>query len=394
MSDEAAASRDALRAAGIADDETAPDVLLALAGRTPALDRALAERLATVVDAAHAAALRDLAAAAAHRGWKAAAKEARRALYRFGQRGVVPPAPAAPAAAPAPRWAAPALEGWASGIDGRGDRLVWIVRPQPGGGLLAMTAILNEPRGLREVQLAELSRKSFRALRDELVTRQRLRLVALDGAYCDALLAAGYERARAGGAAEAVGQYPALRARLTSRPPAPLEPPMIARVAPAAAQDTAAIAAGAKLLDEVDFATWLLDRATLAPYLEDLRAARASPILVSQPLLEERVQAVLTRAERELFAGPAAAPWRRRLEEMAFVLHATGRPEFAAAAAATAASLGRGEAPLPFSTTLLRRSVDACLAADEAQARAEAESSVLVRPGQPRGGPPPYPPRR
>jgi len=126
MSDDATALRDA----GIADDDTTPATLMALAGRSEALDRAIIERLGRVADDAHAIALRDLAADAERRGWKAASKDARRALYRLSQRGVVPPpAPVAPGAPP--RWTASVLEGWLSGIDGRGDRLVWIVRPQP-----------------------------------------------------------------------------------------------------------------------------------------------------------------------------------------------------------------------------------------------------------------------
>ncbi|MCC6766925.1 MAG: hypothetical protein IT293_19890 [Deltaproteobacteria bacterium] len=393
MSDDAAAGREALRAAGVADDDTTPADLLALAGRTAALDRALVERLSTVVDEAHAVALRELAAAAEGRGWKAVAKDARRALYRFGQRGVVAPASPAAAVAP-PRWTATALEGWVSGIDGRGDRLVRIARPQAGGGLLVMTAILNEPKGLRDVNLAELPRKSLRRMHDDLRALHHVRMVAIDGAYGDALLAEGYERARAGGIAETVGQYPALRARLTSQPPAPLTSPMLARIAPEVASDAAAAAEGAALLDEIDFATWLLERDTLAPYLDEIRAARASPILLSRPQQEERVQAVLARAERELFTGAAAASYRRRLEEMAFVLHATGREPSARAAAATAASLERGAASLPFFAELLRRSVGAFVVEDDTKAREEAEGSVLVRPGHPYGGPPPRPRRR
>jgi hypothetical protein len=379
MSDDPAAPR-TLADAGIADDETSPAALSALAGESADLDRAIVERLARVVDEPHAVALRDLAAAAEERGWKAAAKDARRALYRFGQRGVVPPAlPATPA--PPPRWMATPMEGWLSGLDGHGDRLVWIARPHPGGGLLVMTAILNEPKGLRDVNLAEMPRKALRRMHDDLRARHAVRMTEADGAYCDALLAEGFERARAVGAAEAVGQYPALRARLTSQPPASLAPPLIARVDPAAAADAGAAAAGAKLLDELEFVTWALDRETLAPYLDEIQSARESPLVLSRPQQEERVQAALVRAERELFGGVHAATWRRRLEEMAYVLHATGRRELARVAAATAAATGSATTPLPFFTELLRRSVGAFVVQDEAKARAEAEGSVLVRPG-------------
>jgi len=379
MSDDLAIGRTALREAGIADDDTTPATLMDLAGRSLALDRALVERLGRVVDAAHAIALRDLADGADRRGWKAASKDARRALYRMSQRGIVPP-PIATAPAPPPRWTASPLEGWLSPIDGRGDRLVWIVRPQP-GGLTVMTAILNEPKGLRDVNVAEMPRKTLRRMHDDLRTRHHVQMTEVEGAYCDALLSQGYERARAASVAEAVGQYPTLRARLTTQPPAPLDPPLIARVAPDAGDDAAAAAEGAALLDEIEFTTWLLERETLAPYLDEIRSARESPLVLSRPQQEERVQAALGRAERELFGGAQAATYRRRLEEMAYVLHASSRRELARSAAATAASLARGTTPLPFFSELLRRSVGAFVIEDEAKARAEAEGSVLVRPG-------------
>jgi hypothetical protein len=115
--------------------------------------------------------------------------------------------------------------------------------------------------------------------------------------------------------------------------------------------------------------------------------------VLSRPQQEERVQAALARAERELFAGAEAATQRRRLEEMAYVLHAGGRPELAHIAVATAAAIARGVHPLPFFTELLRRSVGAFVVEEEAQARADAEGSVLVRPGAAPVVPPPPRPR-
>jgi hypothetical protein len=379
----------ALRDAGVADDEIAAAVLLPFTGRTPELDLALIVRLARVVDVPHATAIRDVAAAAETRGWKAVAKEARRVLYRFGQRGVVAP-DAPPAPRPTPRWSTSRLEGWVSGIDGRGDRLLWIVRPQPSGGVLAMHAILNEPAGLRDVTLAEVARKALRRMQRDLEARQHLKMVSADGAYCDALLAEGYERARAAGAAEAVGQYPTLRARLTNQPPAPPVPPLIVRVAGESFADSNAAAQGAKLLDERDFITWGIERPVLAPYLEEIAAARDSPLVLSRPQQEERVQATLLRARRELFGGDHANAYRRRLEEMAYYLYATDRRDLAAIAASSAAALARGDDAIPFFTELLRRSVAALMTEDETKARKEAEGSVLVRPG---AAPSPHRPR-
>jgi hypothetical protein len=112
--------------------------------------------------------------------------------------------------------------------------------------------------------------------------------------------------------------------------------------------------------------------------------------VLSRPQQEERVHAALADARHALFGGTHAAVYRRRLEETAYVLYATGRRELAAAAVATATALASGDDGTPFFTELLRRSVAPLLAEEEAKARAAAEGSVLVRPGSA----PLAPPRR
>ncbi len=368
-----------LRAAGVAADDTDPARLLPLAGRDAALDLAIVARLARVADEAHAAALRRVEADAARAGSKAVVKAARRALYLLGQRGVTVPEPER--IEPARRLAAPgSLEGYVSAIDGRGDRLIWLVRPQREGGLLVLTAIVNEPAGLRDASLAELPRKTLRRMERDLQASHRLRMVAADGAYCDALLAEGFARARAAGTG-GVGEYPTFRARLTSTEPAPRDPPLAARVLGEAGRD---VADGARLLDELEFTTWRLERPALAAYVAEIAAVRESPLVLSRPQQEERVRAVVARALRELFAEDGGAAYRRRLEEMAYYLDATARRPLAiialASAQALAASTAGGEG-IPFFEELTRRSFAVLLEEDAARAREEAQGSVLVRPG-------------
>ena len=270
---------------------------------------------------------------------------------------MVPPAGARRTRAPRRAGSTSALEGWLSGIDGRGDRLVWIVRAQrERRASLVLTAILNEPAGLRDVTLAELPRKSLRRMQDDLRARHAVQMVTADGAYCDALVAEGYERARAAGSAEAVGQYPTLRARLTGQAPAPLTPaPLIARVAAETLADTRAAADGAALLDEIEFVTWLLERdgARAATSPRSRRRARARSCSADRSR-KSASQAALADARRELFGGDAPAVYRRRLEEMAYVLHASGRPRARAPSPPPPprAWRTRGDDAIPFFTEL------------------------------------------
>jgi hypothetical protein len=380
---------EALSAAGVADEDTTPSRLLPLAGRSPELDLAIVARLARVPDGERAAALRAIERAAERAGWKAVVKDVRRVLYRFGQRGVAVPQAERVASAP-PRTASPALEGHLSAIDGRGDRLVWLVRPRRDAGLLVLTAVINEPDGLRDVSLAELPRKALRRMERDLQARHHLRMVEADGAYCDTLLAEAFTRARVAGTA-GIGEYPTYRAQLTSTDPAPRDPPLAERVLAAADDELAtAVAGGATLLDEPEFMTWRLERATIAPYLGEIAAARDSPLVLSRPQQEERVRDVVARALRELFAGEGGAAYGRRLEEMAYYLAATGRRAAAIAALATARALAASTAGgegTPFIEELTRRSFAVLLEEDAARARAQAEGSVLVRPGAAPGAP-------
>jgi len=128
---------------------------------------ALAAALGELVSPAVAALLVALEASAG----RDVRKEIRRALYRMKQRGV--PIPEPPAAAP--RAPAPSSEGegFVSLFDGRGDRLIWIVRPLAAGGALLVAAQVNEPEGLRDVSAGEASRKQIRAARRRLADARR-----------------------------------------------------------------------------------------------------------------------------------------------------------------------------------------------------------------------------
>src|SRR5439155_10991633 len=126
---------------------------------------------------------------------RAVRKEIRRALYRLRQRGV--PIPAASAPSPSPTTAATAeADGLVSGFDARGDRVVWIVRPLTAGGSFVVAATVNEPEGLRDVHVAETSRKQLREIRRRMEAEAHVRLVAADWPEGVAVYVAAYGECR------------------------------------------------------------------------------------------------------------------------------------------------------------------------------------------------------
>src|SRR5207244_8670548 len=122
---------------------------------------------------------------------KAVRKAIRRAVYRLVQRGV--PRPAPPPDPERPRPAAVELEGLVSAVDGRGDRILWLMRPLATGTLL-VAAQMNEPAGLRDLQVVDIGRKQLRTTRQR-IESDGLRLVAASWRVVDPLLVEAQDRA-------------------------------------------------------------------------------------------------------------------------------------------------------------------------------------------------------
>jgi hypothetical protein len=142
-------------------------------------------------------------------------REIHRSLYKLAQKGVYVERPAQEQ--PRPILAPVEPEGYLSSMDGHGDRLVWLVKPKIGGGLHYLSALVNEPEGMRFVEGAEVTRKGFRAMRQDLGSRHEITMSEAPWRYCDAVMHEGYERAK-GRDGASVEAYPALRSHLLTTP--------------------------------------------------------------------------------------------------------------------------------------------------------------------------------
>jgi hypothetical protein len=307
-------------------------------------------------------------------------REARRSLYRLKQRGIAAPqAPTAQAPAARPALGGPEAEGLLSISDARGDRLFWIVKPRPGGGLLHLSTVVNEPSGLKEAVLAEVNRKSMRALREELQARHGLRMVEADWRYADAISAEGYERARGGGQVpDSAAHYPQLRLQLF----AAAAKPWTSRLHESRGDVEADLASSASLLEEPELRHWLLGEADLAPSLARYREMRDSPIVLDRAQQLSRLDEIVQSAVAESFAAERAASWERRLDETAYFFAKTSRQQAAAraGAVATAVAARKSGQGIPFCEELVRRSFGVFFEREAEREREEKAGSVLVTP--------------
>lgn len=353
--------------------------LRAHALREPAADLAIAARLGGRPDEASVALLREIEGRCRD---KLVRKEVKRALYRLQQRGVALPAEAPAASAPV---LGPQLEGYLSAVDGRGDQLVWLVRPLP-GGIAHLLAVINDPEGMREIDLNRTTRKALKEARQELEAKHELRLVEADWRYCDFLMDRAFRWAQQRGN-RIEGDYPGLRGQVARTPAATDLPPLIfSRLdADSIRNDPALLRESPALFEEKEFRTWVLDPDTLQPYIAEIMQAKDSPIVLSPAQRQERFQTTVTRAVEDLFTGERQQSWARRLYEMAYFFAVTRREPSARRACAVALALqesAHGGREIPLCEQLVRGSLAGFLQMAAEREQEQARSSLIMTPQQ------------
>jgi hypothetical protein len=351
-------SRDVAAAAGVPREEAAraARMVLGIARASPEEAVTLPAPLAVAVcRAALAAGRADLLAALAGHAGKEVAKEAKRGLHLLRTRGVaVPEAPRpAPEAPPTPQEATPPA--YATAVDGRGERAVWIPRSVPGKGLEIAQAVISDERGLLELQLGVLGRKEWRALTRSLLERgaamgvgevERGRAAAL-------ILAARALNERTGQRVPegADAWLPSLGA------PAPLPDPAVAFPPLPPAEEAEALAASEALHDLPLLEPWLPDEGFLREVAGKLDEVTVSPLYVDDRQRAEQLLRTVADALERYFDPARRAAMSGRLFSIAEHLAAHGDAPRARAAAAAARALA-GDAPprtIPFARRLVEK---------------------------------------
>jgi hypothetical protein len=348
--------------------------------REPAADLAIATRLGARPDDASVALLTQIEEQCTDRLVR---KEVKRALYRLRQRGVTVPT-VAPASAPSPVLGAQ-LEGYLSAVDGHGDQLVWLIRPFP-GGVAHLFAVINDPAGMRTVELNRVTRKALRAAREELESKHEVKLVEADWHYCDFLMDRAFRWSQQRGT-PVDGDYPGLRGQvLRSAAPTDLPPLILSRLDPAQiGAQPALLTDSAALADEKELRTWFFDAEALQPYLDELLQAKGSPIVLTPAQQQERFRSTVEKAVEELFSGPSRASWSRRLFMMAYFFAATRRETAARRALAVGLALensAHGGRDIPLCEHLVRGSLAALFQMATEREQEQARSSLIMTPQQ------------
>lgn len=309
-----------------AEDAVLLPALLAAAGVHPDADLSIADYLGSI--ASEESARRLLAWEDSHPADKDLLRIIRRSLFRLQQRGITAAVREKPVASPVRLIDPVEPTGYLSPLDGGGNRLAWLSRPRPEGGLIILSAVINDRTGMRHVEERLASKGQMKEILADMA-RQMAPLVAAPHRYVDWLMHEAYRRGAPRD--DHGGGYPLLRADFYSTPAAETTPPLadlreeVGRLGEAGV--TRLLDESARLFNEQEFAGWALPDDMVKVHQARFRDAQDSTIVLSKEMMTERLTSIVDQAFEEVFLSPARALYAARLREMALWYSLAGRPD-------------------------------------------------------------------
>ena len=373
---------DQLSQSGLKLDDVSPALVPRLEeqwGRGRETDLGIVYSLGKIADSLAAAALLRMEKETPDKDLK---KEIRRSLFKLAQKGLtIPEQKRAEEKSPAPLLSrSPEIEAYMSAVDGAGGRLVWIVRPQPGHGLHTLQAMLNDREGLQRIGGAQVRRKELRNMAQEIKKQHGISMVSVPWEYADMILYEGFEKAKAAGR-NGLENFHQLRSIVNTAKPKAQEHPVYQKLSSADVREGAWRELSRRLLDEPELRFWILDADWAEPFLEQLREAQTSRLVLNPMQKEERMAGIVRDTVKTLCAGETGKIMQRRMEDIAFYFFETGRTEMAKLALAVAQQIKEGDpGPLDISflTGLVQKSFAVYLS--QQKNKAEEEPSFIVKP--------------
>jgi hypothetical protein len=281
---------------------------------------------------------------------RALRKTARRELHRLRSMGVEPPAVTAPAQAPTPAVETrprtlEISEAWATDIDPTGSRALWLLAERPLGGVWFAALLLNDQRGLQEMNLVDTTRKRFQRDFDQ-SQRDAGVWVSLPGDYSLRLIREAVDLTRELGGGLPT-RYLSFKDVFGEAPGPPERGLVYETVSPVEINfNPGWLEDSPRLLGEPEVAGWYVALPTdlRARALEVARAPSAG-LLVPGHTPEQQAQQLVADAAHQAFTPVVHRGVRRRLEETGYIFLQTDRLALARLAAAAARALDDGGVP-------------------------------------------------
>lgn len=371
-----------LRESGVAIDTPTADLLPSLKsylGKGRETDLAVVSTLGKIADPAAVEALVEIERTAHDKEIK---REAKRSLFKLGQKGLAMPQETPPDRKPVALFeSALEIEAYMSAVDGGGGRLIWIAKPQPSHGLQVIQAMLNDREGLLRIGGVHMRRKELRKMAQDIKQQHEVSMIAVPWEYADQLIYAAYEKSKARGQS-GLENFHELRSLIGTGKPKEQAHPVYRKLDGETVRDGAWRELSRRLLDEPELRYWILVDDWVQEFLTQIQEAQTSRLVLNPMQKEERLNAVVRDAVKKLCSGEIGQAFKRRMEDMALYFIETSRPDLAKLSLAVALQVGEGDpGPLDvsFLTGLMQKSF-AFFMSQQKVKKEEEQSGLIIKP--------------
>lgn len=372
----------ALREAGVAVDAPTPELVPTLnahLGKDRETDLAVIFSLGKIADGEAVKALTEVERTTRDKEIK---KEAKRSLFKLGQKGLAMPREEAAEKKPVALFESDTeIEAYMSAVDGGGGRLIWIAKPQPSHGLQVIQGMLNDREGLLRIGGVHMRRKELRKMAQDIKQQHEVSMITVPWKYADQLIYEAYERAKARGQS-GLENYHELRSLIATGKPKEQAHPIYRKLDAETVRDGAWRELSRRLLDEPELRYWLLVDDWVQQFLIQIQEAQTSRLVLNPLQKEERLNAVVRDAVKTLCTGETGQAFKRRMEDMALYFMETNRIDLAKLSLAVALQVGEGDpGPLDvsFLTGLMQKSFAFFMSQEKAK-KEEEQSSLIIKP--------------
>lgn len=315
-------------------------------------------------------------------------KQVRKALHRLRSQGVEidDSTPASEAGGFSLALAESALQdarAYLTSIDGSGARLVWVLWRAASGGSRLLQAVVDDSTGVREAEIATVTRQGFRDYVEQMRGNPTVLLqqVPLPDAVAVLSTAAAHTE-RTGGELPAAYLKWAGLAGVSAADTA--APPIYQYIDAAEVRDNEPLIEEAmKLLREPHFQSWALEGEHIDAAAEQIHQAETSTLMVNDEQRKERMQDAMRDAVQQTFDRDTRARYRGRLEAMAQMLWERGERDAARQTLAAAVGLTEIEDLFrrhAFARALAHRGVWLAYQDKQRELTAERQRSGIIQP--------------
>ena len=353
--------------------------LLPLLGKDPQTAGRLAESMVTIPDRVIGRLLRRMSEVIQD---KKVRKIIKRSLYRLKSKGIAVEEILSDKVKPILRpLQADPQEGFASGIDFLGHRLLWLIIPHPGRGLTVMHGIVSDREGIVDFSQEEMTRKGLRSFFEEFKEKNPFPIVEIEPSYVAFLFTQAYalNLEKKGNSPQ---DYLRAKSEIENIKKDYTKPFIYSYLQiDEIAGDDRLLRKGGDLLKADLFSSWRIEEEQIQPYADEVWEAEESKIVLDPAQKEVRFQGIYQKALTELFSGDRKFLYQRRLEETAYVLLKLGREEEAKISLSVAMDLEKplnAIQPNPFLFQLVTKSIFSLLA--EAYEKKSKDVSLIVKP--------------